>query len=151
MKARLRTDGGARGNPGPAGIGVVLESEDGRVLAEVEKSIGIATNNVAEYTALIEGLQLALDHGVTDLEVFLDSLLVVSQMNGEWKIKDQKIRPLALRASGLTRRFRSVALAHVRRELNVRADALANAAMDTAEAKEAVEPPGQVSLLGDDV
>jgi ribonuclease HI len=133
MKARLHTDGGARGNPGPAGIGAVLIDQSGDVVAEVAEGIGIATNNVAEYKALIAGLELALAKGVTHLEVFMDSELVVSQMKGEWKIKNKGLQPLALKASSLLNRFESSTLAHVPREANADADKLANQGMDAAE------------------
>jgi ribonuclease HI len=132
LKGILHTDGGARGNPGPAGIGVLLEDADGNVLGEIARGIGETTNNVAEYTALIEGLELALDRGVTEVEVFLDSQLVVSQVKGEWKIKNDTLRRLAVRAQSLLRRFESRSLTHVRREQNAAADKLANQGMDAA-------------------
>jgi ribonuclease HI len=133
MKARLHTDGGARGNPGPAGIGAVLIDESGDVIGELAEGIGIATNNVAEYRALIGGLELALAKGVTELEVFMDSELVVSQMQGKWKIKNKGLQPLALEASSLLNRFESSVLTHVPREENADADKLANQGMDAAE------------------
>ncbi|MGH2746944.1 MAG: ribonuclease HI family protein, partial [Actinomycetota bacterium] len=129
----LHTDGGARGNPGPAGIGVVLEDESGESIGEIAEGIGRATNNVAEYRALIAGLELAVEMGVTDIEILADSELVVSQMTGEWKIKDNKLRPLALRANSLLNRFETYSLRHVRREENADADKLANQGMDQAE------------------
>ena len=128
----LFTDGGARGNPGPAGIGAVLRDASGEVIGEIARSIGHGTNNVAEYTALVEGLAMALDKGVTELDVFLDSELVVHQMKGEWKIKHANLRTLAIKAQGLMRRFDSISISHVRREQNAEADALANQAMDAA-------------------
>lgn len=133
IQAVLHTDGGARGNPGPAGIGVVLRSPEGEVIAELARPIGETTNNVAEYKALIAGLELALDNQVTDLEVKLDSELVVSQINGLWKIKKDDLRILAARARSLMTRFDRVDVSHVRRELNADADKLANQAMDGAE------------------
>ena len=143
MRAVLHTDGGARGNPGPAGIGIVLESPDGDVLAELAEGIGETTNNVAEYKALVAGLRLALDRGVTDIEVRVDSELVVSQLKGRWKVRNERLRTLAAEAGSLLGRFRSANLEHVRRDSNARADALANQGMD------AVEPGrrGQTSLL----
>lgn len=132
MRASLYTDGGARGNPGPAGIGVVLLSEDGNLLAQLARSIGEATNNVAEYTALVAGLELALERGVTGLDVFLDSELVVSQLKGEWKIKKDQLRSLAARAEILLNRFDNWSISHVPRAQNADADALANQAMDAA-------------------
>ncbi len=148
MKAILNTDGGARGNPGPAGVGIVLKDERGNVIADGARAIGHATNNVAEYTALIDGLELALEHGVTDLLVNLDSELVVSQMRGDWKIKNAQLRTLAIRAQSLLRRFPSVKLQHVRREHNAEADALANQAMDAAAPDSDPEPDAR---LWDDV
>ncbi|HEX2239531.1 MAG TPA: ribonuclease HI family protein [Actinomycetota bacterium] len=132
MRASLYCDGGARGNPGPAGIGVVLLSEDGNLLAQLARSIGHATNNVAEYTALIAGLELAQARGVTDLDVFLDSELVVSQLKGEWKIKKDQLRSLAARAELLLNRFENFSISHVPRAQNADADKLANQAMDAA-------------------
>ncbi len=132
MKAILHSDGGARGNPGPAGIGVVLTRPDGDVIDEVARGIGVATNNVAEYRALIAGLELALEHGVCELEVLLDSQLVVSQVKGEWKIKSDQLRSLAVEARSLLGRFRNFSISYVPRELNADADKLANQGMDEA-------------------
>ena len=132
MKAILRADGGARGNPGPAGIGVVLEDLDGNVVAEIARGIGVATNNVAEYTALIEGLKLAQEKGVTEIDVRMDSKLVVHQVRGEWKIKNDALRRLAARAESLLRRFDRKSLSYVPREQNAAADKLANQGMDAA-------------------
>jgi ribonuclease HI len=144
VRGVVHADGGARGNPAPAGIGVVLEDGRGRVLAEIAKPIGHATNNVAEYTALITGLELALGKGISDIEVYMDSELVVSQMKGEWKIKNERLRRLAVAAASLLGRFDSAKIVHVRRELNATADALANRAMDDAarahDGGRAVEP-----------
>ena len=147
MKATLYTDGGARGNPGPAGIGVVLCDESGEVLAEVARSIGRTTNNVAEYSALITGLELALDQGVSEVECFLDSELVVAQLQGRWKIKNERLRGLAVAASSLLGRFEAASLQHVRRVRNQRADLLANQAMDAAAAEENGRSEGQGSLV----
>ena len=133
MKGILHTDGGARGNPGPAGIGVVLEDDSGDVIGEVAEAIGVATNNVAEYKALIAGLELAQAKGVTDLQIHSDSELVVNQINGEWKIKNDALRRLAVQARRLMRNFEKVGISHVRREMNSDADKLANQAMDAAE------------------
>ena len=133
LKAKLHTDGGARGNPGPAGIGVVLTDESGEVIGEVAEGIGVATNNVAEYKALIAGLELALERGVTDLDIYLDSELVVSQIKGEWKIKKDTLRSLAVRARRLMNQVPKAAIYHVRREFNEDADKLANQGMDAAQ------------------
>ncbi|MFN2389501.1 MAG: ribonuclease HI family protein [Actinomycetota bacterium] len=132
MKARLFTDGGARGNPGPAGIGVVLLGEDDVLIYRLARSLGESTNNVAEYSALIAGLEAALERGVTDLEVFVDSELVVHQVQGEWKIKTEHLRPLAVKAKALLGRFPAAVIEHVPRSLNAEADELANEAMDAA-------------------
>lgn len=134
VKAVLHTDGGARGNPGPAGVGIVLRSPDGNLLAQVGRSIGEATNNVAEYQALILGLETALEHGVTEIEIEADSELVVAQVKGEWKIKNDRLRSLAAKAESLMGKFDSASIVHVPREENADADALANEAMDAAEA-----------------
>ena len=133
MKATLHADGGARGNPGPAGIGVLLSDENGAAIGELAKGIGEATNNVAEYSAVIAGLELARELGVTDLEIAVDSKLVVHQLKGEWKIKNDRLRALALKARGLMSRFDSATIKHVRREENEGADRLANQGMDAAE------------------
>ncbi len=132
MKAILYADGGARGNPGPAGIGILLVDLDGNVLGEVARGIGVTTNNVAEYTALIEGLELAHAKGATEIDVRLDSKLVVHQVLGEWKIKNDTLRRLAAKAESLLRRFERKSLSHVPREQNAAADKLANQGMDAA-------------------
>ncbi|MFN2587986.1 MAG: ribonuclease HI family protein [Actinomycetota bacterium] len=142
MKAILHADGGARGNPGPAGIGVVLEDPEGNVLGEIARGIGETTNNVAEYTALIEGLELALEKGVTDIDVRMDSKLVVHQVKGEWKIKSDALRRLAVRAQSLFRRFDKRALTHVPREQNAGADRLANQGMDAAALEQDLDREG---------
>ena len=149
MKAVLHTDGGARGNPGPAGIGVVLRDPNGEVIGEIAEGIGEATNNVAEYSALIAGLEMALAKGVTEIEVYMDSELVISQLKGEWKIKNDRLRSLAVKARALLNRFEQKSLQHVRRELNSDADKLANQGMDAAMLDRDAdrESPGQQSFL----
>lgn len=127
---RLYTDGAARGNPGPAGLGVVIEDDQGMRLAGRCRYIGIATNNKAEYLALIEGLRAASEWKPDRLEVFLDSQLVVEQVNGRWKIKHADLQPLAREVQGLLKAFPSVTVSHVPREKNKGADALANRAID---------------------
>jgi ribonuclease HI len=129
---RLYTDGGARGNPGPAGIGARLLTANGDVVEELADFIGTATNNVAEYQALIAGLEIALDRGVERLDVFLDSELVVRQLNGQYKVKDAGLKPLHRQACLLLSRFHEVDVKHVRREQNAAADALVNQAIDAA-------------------
>ncbi len=128
----LYTDGGARGNPGPAGIGARLLTAAGDVVEELADSIGKATNNVAEYQALIAGLEIALDRGVERLDVFLDSELVVRQVNGQYKVKDAGLKPLHQQACLLLSKFHEVDVKHVRREQNAAADALVNQAIDAA-------------------
>jgi ribonuclease HI len=125
----LRTDGGARGNPGPAGAGFVLE-RDAEVVVTGGTYLGETTNNVAEYEALIWGLENALDQGVEKLTVYCDSELVVRQMAGTYRVKDAKLKPLFDRASALVSGVGAVSIEHVRREENTAADALANQAMD---------------------
>ena len=134
MKARLSTDGGARGNPGPAAYGYVLETDDGTVLAAHGETIGVATNNVAEYRALLAGLEKALDLGVDEVEVVSDSELVVKQMRGEYKVKNEALRDLSEQARELAQQLRLVRYTAVRREHNELADQLVNEALDAAEA-----------------
>ncbi len=129
---RLYTDGGARGNPGPAGIGARLLTSAGDVAEDLADYIGHATNNVAEYQALLAGLEMALDHGVERLDVFLDSELVVRQVNGQYKVKDAGLKPLHAQACLLLSRFHDVEVSHVRREQNAEADRLVNEAIDAA-------------------
>jgi len=131
VKARLSTDGGARGNPGPAAYGYVLESDDGTVLAAHGEAIGVATNNVAEYSALIAGLEKALEHGVSELEVVSDSELMVKQMRGEYRVKNEALQELQAAAARLARRLERVRYTAVRREHNELADRLVNEALDS--------------------
>ncbi|MGW3888319.1 bifunctional RNase H/acid phosphatase [Micromonospora chokoriensis] len=129
----VEADGGSRGNPGPAGYGaVVRDSETGEVLAERSESLGTATNNVAEYQGLIAGLTAAAELGAAEVDVRMDSKLVVEQMCGRWQIKHPGLRPLAAQAAGLVGRFAAVRFAWIPRDQNRHADALANAAMDAA-------------------
>jgi ribonuclease HI len=130
VKARLYTDGGARGNPGPAAFAYVLEADDGTVLAAHGEKIGVATNNVAEYRALIAGLEKALELGVDQLEVVSDSELMVKQMRGEYRVKNAALRQLFDAAERLERRLPRVSYHHVRRGHNERADRLVNEALD---------------------
>jgi probable phosphoglycerate mutase len=125
-------DGGARGNPGPAGFGVRIETRDGTLVDEFSESIGVATNNVAEYRGLLAALAWARDHGARDLRVRSDSLLLVQQMLGNYKVKNAGLQPLHARARLLASALDRVAFEHVRRESNTHADRLANAAMDSA-------------------
>lgn len=130
MKAKLSTDGGARGNPGPAAYAYVLEAEDGTVLAAHGEAIGVATNNVAEYRALVEGLRKALELAVDEVDVVSDSELVVKQMRGEYRVKNEALQQLSMEAGRLARRLRKVSYTAVRREHNELADQLVNEALD---------------------
>jgi len=132
VKAKLFTDGGSRGNPGPAAYGFVLEAEDGTVLDARGEAIGVATNNVAEYSALVAGLERAVEVGVEELEVVSDSELLVKQMRGEYKVKNRALQERFLDASRLARRIRRVKYTAVRREHNELADSLVNEALDRA-------------------
>ena len=127
----IEADGGARGNPGPAGFGAVVKDADsGEVLAERAEFLGIATNNVAEYSGLIAGLAAAAELGAREVDVWMDSKLVVEQMSGRWQIKHPGLRPLAAQAAALVRRFETVRFGWIPRERNRHADELANRAMD---------------------
>ena len=130
MRARLFTDGGARGNPGPAAFAYVLEAEDGTVLAAHGEAMGVATNNVAEYSALVAGLEKAVELHLGELVVISDSELMVKQMRGEYKIKNEALRELSLRAAALARKLDSVTYTAVRREHNKLDDQLVNEALD---------------------
>ena len=130
MKARLFTDGGARGNPGPAAYAYVLEADDNTVLAAHGEAIGVATNNVAEYRALVEGLRKAVEVGVDELEVVSDSELLVHQMRGEYKVKNEALKLLWIDAQELADKLRKVTFTAVRREHNELADRLVNEALD---------------------
>jgi ribonuclease HI len=133
VKARLYTDGGARGNPGPAASAYVLEAEDGTVLDARGETIGVATNNVAEYRALLAGLAKALELGIGELDVVSDSELLVRQMNGEYRVKNAALIDLSLEASRLAREIGRVTYRSVRRAENELADSLVNEALDAEE------------------
>jgi len=132
VTARLFTDGGARGNPGPAAAAYVLEAEDGTVLDARGEAIGTATNNVAEYRALVAGLAKAVELGVGELEVVSDSELLVKQMNGEYRVKNEALRELSLEAARLARTLGRVRYRAVPRVENELADRLVNEALDAA-------------------
>ena len=132
--ARAYVDGGSRGNPGTAGYGVRIEQEDGSVV-ELKQSLGLATNNVAEYSGLIAALGWAAAHGISRLQVRADSELLVKQMRGEYRVKSPGLQPLHEQARTLARQIGSVTFEHVRREFNKDADRLANEAMDEAAAR----------------
>lgn len=131
-RAILYADGAARGNPGPAGAGAALLDDDGEVIAELTKYLGTATNNVAEYTALIIGLEEAKRRGIDEIEVRMDSQLVVRQMSGIYRVRHPNMVPLARRARELYESFRRRSITHVRREQNTAADLLSNRAIDEA-------------------
>ena len=133
MKVRLFTDGGARGNPGPAAFGYVLEAEDGTVLAAHGERIGVATNNVAEYRGLVAGLEKALELAVGEVEVVSDSELLVKQMRGEYKVKNPALQQLSIQAARLGREVGTVSYTAVRREHNQLADRIVNEALDEGE------------------
>ncbi len=126
---------------------MVLLTPEGAVVDDLGRGIGVATNNIAEYKALIAGLELALTHGVSELEVFSDSELVVSQVKGEWKIRNDRLRTLAAEARRLLGRFDKFSLSHVPRELNADADKLANQGMDAAELEVAQDAEARQSSL----
>ncbi|MGH2740257.1 MAG: ribonuclease HI family protein [Actinomycetota bacterium] len=128
----IATDGAARGNPGPAGIGVVVTDSDGRVVAEVGEAIGRATNNVAEYRAVIRGLELAAEHGAREVLVRSDSRLLVEQLSGRFKVKNAILRRLHQQATTLLGHFDDAQIEHVPREFNADADHLANLGIDQA-------------------
>lgn len=130
----LNADGGARGNPGPAGCGAVLRLPDGQVVAELKEYLGETTNNVAEYRGLLLGLRAAQERGASELEVRLDSELIVRQLNGQYKVKSPHLQPLYQEARKLLAGFRAARVKHVRREQNREADLLANQAMDQGRA-----------------
>ena len=131
--ASANIDGGSRGNPGPAGYGVRIEREDGSIV-ELKEALPLATNNVAEYSGLLAALRWAVAHGITTLHVRSDSLLLVKQMKGQYRVKNPGLQPLYEDARSLVRQIGRVTFEHVRREFNKDADRLANEAMDEAAA-----------------
>ncbi|OGF23743.1 hypothetical protein A3H09_02665 [Candidatus Falkowbacteria bacterium RIFCSPLOWO2_12_FULL_45_13] len=131
-KLTIYTDGGARGNPGPAGIGAVILDQRGSAVKEISQYIGEATNNQAEYQALLAGVNAAKALGARELEVFLDSELVVKQLNREYRVKDKDLAPLFVKVYNLTLGFKKVIFKHIRREKNELADRLVNLALDKA-------------------
>ena len=133
MTFRASIDGAARGNPGPAGAGVYIEAEADQAAEEHFEALGTATNNVAEYRALLLALQRAAERDATDVAIASDSLLLVQQMLGRYKVKADHLKPLVARAHQLARHFRRFAIRHVRREENKKADRLANLGADASE------------------
>jgi ribonuclease HI len=130
VKATLFADGGSRGNPGPAASGAVLYADDGEVLEEIGTFLGVTTNNVAEWTALLEGLKAALARGVDDIDVRMDSELVVKQLSGAYRVKHPGLVPLHAEAKTLLRKFAHHDVRHVRRDENKAADAVVNQVLD---------------------
>ena len=129
-KVTVNVDGGARGNPGPAAVGVVIRGAGGEVLEERGEAIGRATNNVAEYRALLLGIEMAAAHGASELELIGDSQLVVRQVEGRYKVKDATMRELHAKVKRALQPFESWSIHHVRREQNADADRLVNEALD---------------------
>jgi len=143
---KVFTDGASRGNPGEAGIGVVIyRDKESETLVEIGEYIGVTTNNVAEYTALIRGLQAAGKLGAQKVEVYADSELMIKQMNGQYKVKNEGLRPLYQQAKALSREFAGCTFTHIPREKNKQADQLANRGIEN-KGKKAVE---QGSLVTD--
>ncbi len=128
----MNVDGGARGNPGPAAIGVVVRNDDGAVVEAVGETIGRQTNNVAEYRALLRGIELALAHGADEIELIGDSELIVRQIEGRYKVKNAGMKPLHAKAKELLAKFDKWSIRHVKRAENAEADALVNQALDDA-------------------
>lgn len=126
----VNVDGGARGNPGPAAVGAVVQSADGEMLEERGERIGVATNNVAEYRALLLGIELAAEQGASEVELVGDSELIVRQVKGEYKVKDATLRKLHGEVKQALRPFEQWTIRHVRREQNAEADRLVNQALD---------------------
>jgi probable phosphoglycerate mutase len=149
LRLIVSCDGAARGNPGPAGIGVHITDADGRTVAEIAKGIGVATNNVAEYTAAIEGLARAKELGATEVLLRSDSRLMIEQLAGRFKVKNPTLQRLHAEVRALALTFDRIAYEHVRREFNKDADRLANAGVDEWLAGEGASwkrPPAAPSL-----
>jgi len=130
LSAKLFTDGGARGNPGPAAIGAILFDGKNHQIASVKKYIGETTNNQAEYQALLAGLRLALEHKVSSIHCYLDSELVVKQVQGIYRVKEPTLQSLVSQVKSYRSQFRSFSISHVARKYNAQADALVNEALD---------------------
>ena len=132
MKLVVHVDGGSRGNPGPAAVGAVISTPDGNVIDEVAETIGVATNNVAEYRAVLLGVERARSLGASEVEIVNDSQLIERQLNGQYKVKHADMRPLFLDATAALRGFERWSIRSVPREQNAEADRLVNAALDGA-------------------
>ncbi|PIR93201.1 ribonuclease H [Candidatus Falkowbacteria bacterium CG10_big_fil_rev_8_21_14_0_10_43_10] len=129
-KLIIHTDGGARNNPGPAGIGAIIYDEQKNIVKEISEYIGEATNNQAEYRACLRAMEEAKKLGAQELEFYLDSELVVEQLNRRYKVKNKELAPLFMKIYNMSQEFKKVAFKHVRREFNKEADALVNKAID---------------------
>jgi ribonuclease HI len=129
-KIKIFTDGGARGNPGPAAIGIVIKDENDKVLKQHSQFIGEATNNQAEYRALIKGLELAKEYKPTEINCYLDSELVTKQMQQKFRVKDRDLQPLFIKVWNLALNYKKVNFYHISRELNKEADKLLNLELD---------------------
>ncbi len=130
MKLLIHTDGGSRGNPGPGAIGIAVLNDQKKLIKEIGKFIGRSTNNEAEYKAVIEGLKTCKEMGGKELKFFIDSLLVVSQLNGKFKIKEPRMKKFYLEIKELEKSFDSVTYLHVPREKNYMADKIVNEVLD---------------------
>ena len=130
-EANLYTDGGSRGNPGPAGVGIVLTTTDNKTINEASIFLGTTTNNASEYMALIHGLQIAQKYGISRICIFMDSMLIVKHITGEYQVKNTRLQPLYKRVQDLLKLFGDgYTIKHIERAKNARADKLANIAMD---------------------
>lgn len=127
------SDGGARGNPGPAAIGAVIKDDKNNLIQEISKTIGETTNNQAEYKAILAGLEAIKDLGGEEVECFLDSELVVKQLRHEYKVKNKELAPLFVKVHNLSLQFKKISYTHVRREQNKEADKLVNDALDNSQ------------------
>ena len=134
LNVRIWIDGGSRGNPGPSAIGVLLEDSGGTTIATISRTIGVTTNNVAEYRALLAGLEKAREVGAAEVDVVSDSELLVRQMRGEYKVKSEGLRPLHAEARRRAAGFARFTIRHTLREHNAKADGLVNRALDEQEA-----------------
>lgn len=130
MKYILHTDGGSRGNPGKAGIGIVISDDNNNIIETYSEFIGMQTNNYAEYSALIKGLNISIDKNIKEMDCYLDSELVVKQLKGIYRVKDETLKTLHAKAISLTKNFDKIEFIHVKRNLNKEADKLVNKALD---------------------
>jgi len=143
----VNSDGGSRGNPGPGGVGIVVRDPSGEIVARGGSYLGKVTNNIAEYEGLLWGMRAARALGANEVRLRADSELVVKQMRGEYRVKNEGLKPLFVQGQALARTFDSVVFEHVRREANAEADALANEAMDArTDVGDAPEAPGACAV-----